>query len=587
MTNSEIAQVFRQVAAVYQLAGKDLFHVRAYENAAQSIESFTTPLKEIWQEGKLDEVPGIGESFTKYLDELFRTGRVKHFEKLMNKAPAGMYPLLEIPGVGPKTAWKLSKGLGLGRAKTAIAKLSAAFKAGKIGKLLSPKMATKLQNALLRTPGISRRMLLLPAEQIAEDVSRYLNDSEYVLRTEVLGSVRRRVPTIGDIDIAVASHNPEEVVTHLAQFPHLRRLISAGEKMFTFEHTSGRQIDVKISRPESWGDMLVHYTGSKLHNIQLRTLALDQKKSISEFGIEYHGKKITHETEAELYRELGIPWIAPELREGGGEIEIAARGKLPNLVELGQIKGDLHVHSNLVFPSSHDMGEGSVAELVEKAATLGYSYLGLSDHGPKHQDFSAQERFLAVKKRSEQIEKIVSDLKSKHKKVPRVFIGLEVDILADGALSLEDEALLLLDFVIVSIHAQFELNESQQTQRILKALTHPKVAVLGHPTGRQLLSREEIRCDWRQVFTVCAQEKKILEINASINRLDLPYPLIRLAGEMGCKFVINTDAHKVSDMDLMRFGVDTARKGWASADMVVNTKKVLILKGESGMKGGE
>lgn len=571
MTNREIAEIFRQIAAVYQITGKDLFHVRAYENAAQSIETFTTPLKEIWQEGKLNEVPGIGTSFTQYLDELFRTGRVKHFEALMRKAPAGMFPLLGVPGVGPKTALKLAKALKLNRASSALSRVSGAIRTGRLGKLLTTKMAAKLQAALLRSPQGQGRMLLFTAEQIAEDVLGYLNTSPVVIKAQALGSLRRALPTVGDVDIAVATRDPGAVVEHLKKFPHLRRLVSVGEKMMIFEHASGRQVDLKTSPPESWGDMLVHYTGGKLHNINLRTLALDQKKSVSEFGVVYQGKKITHESEEGLYRDLGLSWIPPELREGSGEVEAAKSGKLPKLVELKDIKGDFHVHSNLEFPSSHDSGDDSLEVLLAKASALGYSFLGISDHGPKHLGFSASDRLAAVKKRRNQIEAAVGRLKSKHQSLPKVFIGLEVDILADGTLALEDEALDLLDYAIVSVHAQFRLDEKQQTRRLLRALTHPKAKILGHPTGRHLLERDEIACNWRAVFEYCAGAGKLLEIDAAINRLDLPFPLVRLAGELGCRFVIDTDAHRVNEMDLMRLGVETARKGWVGPESIANT----------------
>ncbi len=578
MTNREIAEIFRQIAAVYQLTGKDLFRVRAYENAAVSIEAFTTPLKEIWAEGKLDEVPGIGASFAQYLKELFTTGKVKHFEALMKKAPAGMFPLLEIPGVGPKTAWKLSQKLHLTRAGTALSQVTSAIRGGKIKNILSSKMAAKIQAAIRRPSPASGRMLLWEAETIAGDIITFLKADREVIEAVALGSLRRRVPTVGDIDIAVCTKNPQAIEAHLKKFPHLRRLISAGEKMIIFEHSSGRQVDIKTSLPQSWGDMLVHYTGSKLHNIHLRTLAQSKGMSVSEFGVETKGKKLTHTTEKELYTTLGLAWIPPELREDNGEIEAAQAKTIPTLLELSDIKGDLHVHAKMDFPSSHDMGEDSLEVLLDQAVKLGYVYLGVSDHSPKQSDLSPAGRLAAVKQRKAQIQKEISRLRAKHTSLPKVLVGLEVDIRSDGSLSLEDESMELLDYAIVSIHSQFGLSEREQTQRILRALSHPKAVVLGHPTTRHLLERDEIHCDWQQIFAFCAKQHKLLEINAAINRLDLPFPLIKLAGEMGCRFVINTDAHRASDMTLMRFGVDTARKGWATKTMIANTKDFSTLE---------
>lgn len=574
MANRQIAELFRQIAAVYAVTTKDHFHIRAYENAAQSIETFTTPLREIWQEGKLDEVPGIGTSFTKYLEELFQTGKIKHFERLTKKAPEGMFPLLSIPGVGPQTALKLSKGLHLTKSETALNKVGTAIRSGRVGKLLSAKIAAKILGALSRSPQNRDRMLLGEAEKIAEDVIAYLKISPDVQTAKALGSLRRRLPTVGDVDIAVSTKNPAAVVVHLKKFPHLRRSISMGEKMIIFEHTSGKQVDIKTSSPEGWGDMLVHYTGGKLHNIRLRTLALDQGKSVSEFGIEHGGKKILHSTEEELYRDLGLAWIPPELREDGGEIEAAKLRRLPKLIELKDIRGDFHLHSNLEFPSSHDSGDDGLEQMLEKALDLNYAYIGLSDHSPKHSNFTAHQRLAAVKKRNAAVEKAIETVRSKRGKVPEVFVGLEVDILENGSLALEDEAINLLDYVIVSIHAQFNLSENEQTKRILAALAHPKVAILGHPTARHLLKREEIQCDWREIFTYCAQYHKLLEINAAIDRLDLPFPLVHLAGQMGCQFIIDTDSHRTSDMMIMKYGVDTARKGWATSEMIANTRDV-------------
>src|SRR5258708_6442801 len=543
MTNKEIAEAFREVTAVYEIEGKDLFHIRAYQNAANSIELYTAPLRDVWQEGRLTDVPGIGEKFEKYLDELFRTGTIKHFEKLLREAPAGMFPLLDIPGVGPKTALKLANELHLTNTKTARSKLQDALSGGKLTNMFSSKILSRLNAALKRRPEGSNRMLLSEAEQIASDVLEYLATCPEARAVEVLGSLRRHVSTIGDIDIAVATDTPQAVILYLKKFPKLRKIISTGEKMTTFVHSSGVQVDVKISPLSSWGDMLVHYTGGKLHNIALRSRALEKKMSVSEFGIEIDGKKQLHATEEEVYKTLGLTWVPPELREDAGEIEASGQRKLPALVELDQIQGDLHVHTNMEFPSSHDMGADSIETLLEEALRRRYAYIGFSDHNPKHSGMSAAERIEAVRRRNEHIDAEEAAFKKKHETCPFVLKGLEVDILSDGQLALEDEALALLDYAIVSVHSSFTLSKEAQTKRLLTALSHPKASILGHPTGRQLLAREGITCDWQQIFSFCADKNKLIEINGTPQRLDLPDTLIREAGKAGALLIINTDAH--------------------------------------------
>jgi DNA polymerase (family 10) len=579
MTNPEIADLFRQVAAVYSLQNQDSFRIQAYLSAAASIDQLSTPLRELWQEDNLEDVPGIGEKFCKYLDELFRTGSIKRLKRILNSEPQGMYPLLDVPGIGPKTAYKLAHAFHLTNPKTAIKKVETLAKKELIRKVMgfSEVSEQKILHAVeqyYQNAQQEVRMLLIDAEEIAQDVISYVRKSPLVKEAEVLGSLRRQVSTVGDIDIAVATEKPDEFVEYLAKFPHLKKIVSAGSKMVTFIHDSGRQVDIKTQFPEQWGSMLQHYTGSKLHNIHLRTLAMSQDLSLSENGIKKGEKVLKFRTEEDFYKALGLAYIPPELREDTGEIEAAREKRLPNLIEVSDLKGDFHIHTNLEFPSSHDMGRSSIAELLSTAQKLGYSYIGFSDHNPKQSGLTAEERFAAVQKRNQQIDQQVAEFSEKTGgKVPKVLKGLEVDILPDGSLALEDKALDLLDYAIVSIHGVFRQERAEMTKRILKALSHPKVKIWGHPSTRKVQKRPEIECDWEAVFRFAAENNKYIEVNSSPDRIDLPAPLIRQALKVGVKFMIDTDSHGISNMSFMKYGVGEARRGWVEKKDVGNAQQ--------------
>lgn len=588
MTNIEIADMFREVAAVYTVQGVEPFRTAAYLSAAASIEQFPTPLREMWQAGQLEEVPGIGEKFCTYLSELFETGHIQHFEKMMATEPAGMFPLLDVPGIGPKTAVKLATTFQLKRASTALQDVLKAAHNGKIATLpgFSEVSQEKIKLAIEQhLQPREHRMLISEAWKLADEVMDYLKKSPATLDVEALGSLRRRASTVGDVDIAVKTSEPNEVMKHVLNFPKLGKLLSTGEKTTMFLHQSGWEVDIKTQSPERWGSMLQHYTGSKLHNIKLRTFANAQGLSLSENGIKKGDSTTQYTSEEAFYHALGLEYIPPELREDQGEIEAAKQHKLPKLVELSDIKGDLHMHCSLPFPTSHDLGESSVTELLHKAMELGYAFIGISDHNPRQHGLTAAERLKAVKLRNTLIDQEVEAFVAEYgDRAPRVYKGLEIDILPSGELALEDDALELLDYAIVSIHSQFHPTvhaddpraaRAAMTQRILNALAHPKVKIFGHPTARKIPTRSEIECDWDQVFTFMAEHHQLVEVNASPDRLDLPFPLIQRALSHGLKLVIDTDSHHSASLDLMKYGVWTARKGWATKRDVANTRSSL------------
>ncbi|HSW89362.1 MAG TPA: PHP domain-containing protein [Patescibacteria group bacterium] len=558
MSNAEVAKILRQVAAVYAIEGDDAFRVSAYTNAANSIESSEESVHDLWESGKLDTIPGIGEKLTQHLDELFRTGKVKHFDELFAKVPGGIFPLLDIPGIGPKTALKLANTYHLHDESTALTKLE---KLGREGEL-DEKTLKGMERLRTQT---QQRILLSTALRISSEITDFLKKNRDVIEAEAMGSIRRRTETIGDIDIGVSTLWPGRVTKYLKTFPKVKRVVSMGERLLRLDHKSGLQIDVRLHEPKAWGSLLQHYTGSKAHNIALRSLAMKRGLSLSEYGFKKGRGVILCPRERDVYDNLGLRFIPPEIRENIGEIEAAEKGEISPLVELKHIRGDFHIHTNLEFPSSHDTGVSSVRELLEKATHLKYSYIGFSDHNPKQSGLSDDERLKAVQKHRAQLEKAAENF-------PRikVYFGLEVDILPDGDLAVGDDILNVLDYAIVSIHSVFSQDEEKTTARILKALEHPKAKILGHPTGRIIQTRDEIDADWSEIFSYCSKHKKLVEINATPTRLDLPPELIREARKQNVKFIINTDSHSSDNMDFMQYGVFAARRGWCSKKDIVN-----------------
>ncbi len=582
-TNQEIADLLRKMAAAYTVKDEDRFRIKAYEEASVSVEHSTSELKDLWDEGKLEEVPGIGKSLAEYLDELFRTGRVKHFEKVLASLPPAMFVFDKIPGLGPKRSLALSKELGITGEKDALKRLKAAAKQGKIREL--PGFDAKSEENILK--GIdslekgeqkTKRMPLYQADAVALELITYLKKSPAVLEAHPLGSLRRMLATVGDIDISVSTKAPKEVMAHFFRYPKIQRVVSKGEDLGRVVLQSGQQVDIRLSSPESYGAMLQYFTGSKQHNIYLREYALGKRLSLSEYGIKNLKTQKTEKTrtEEEFYQALGLKYIPPEIREGSGEIEAAAKNKLPDLVEEKDIKGDLHLHSSFSIEPSHDIGVSSFEEMIKMAQELGYEYLGFTEHNPSISGHSENEIIELVKKKKEALDKIIysgeKGVKKRGINLPiKIYNGLEVDIRPDGELALPEPAFEYLDYAIVAVHGSFEMNRKKMTKRVLKGLSHPKAKILAHPTGRKIGVREGYELDWPAVFEFCRKQGKALEISAWPDRLDLPDTLVREAVKAGVKLVINSDSHRVDQMSFMRFGVAVARRGWAEKKDIWNT----------------
>ena len=575
MTNLEIAKLLRQISAAYEVKNEgplrreaSRFRIRAYDNAADSIEHSTSEVKDLWEQGHLEDIHGVGASLAGHLDELFKTGKITHFEQVTKNLPNGMFELLDVQGIGPKTAYKLSQEFKLDNPKTALKKLQQAAVSGKIRKLenFGQESEKDILQALQSFKVKDTRVLLPTATSIAEDVIKYMQQCPDALSVDMLGSLRRRAATIGDVDIAVASTQSQQVINHFTKYPHIRQILAQGKNTARFIHKQGGvQVDIKTQTPDKYGALLQHFTGSKNHNVHLREIAIQKGLSLSEYGIKKGDSLIKFSNEEVFYKALGMQWIPPELREDAGEIEAALKHQLPKLIEPTDIKGDLHTHTNYDWISSHDRGTDSLEAMAKQAIELGYEYIALGDHNPSISSYTKTKIVSEISKRSEQIDHLKSTSGI------NILKTLEIDIQTDGKLSVPDAGLEQLDFAIISIHSVMSLSKNDMTKRVLAAFSHPKAKILGHPTGRLLGKREGYELDWDQVFEFCAKHNKFLEINAQPSRLDLPDILVRDAIKAGVKLVIDTDAHNAASLQLMRFGVDVARRGWATKADIVNT----------------
>ncbi|HEV2339890.1 MAG TPA: hypothetical protein VGT05_03970 [Patescibacteria group bacterium] len=579
MTNSEIANLLRNVAAAYTIKDEKKFHFQivAYEKASDAIAKLTTEVSDLYKENKLNTIPGIGPTLQSHLEELMQQGKVKHFNEVLKGIPESVFPLLAIPSFGPKKGYKLVTSFHLKNPQTVIADVVKHAEKGDIAKL--PTFGEKSQSDILRAvgefhkgAGKTTRMLLPFALEVAEKMATYLRTTPAVVKAEPLGSLRRRRPTVGDIDIAVASDKPHEVIEHFASYPYKKRVIEKGPATSSILTNGGQQIDLMVQPVESFGSLLQHFTGSKNHNIHLRDYALKKGLSLSEYGIKNlkskEGVRKHFATEQAFYQALGMDWIPPELREDTGEIEAAINHKLPHLIEAADIKGDLHTHSSYPIEPSHDMGINTMQEHIDAAHKLHYEYIGFSEHNPSISKHTKDQIYTILAKRQEYIEQ----LKLKNKSV-RIINLLEIDILPNGNLAIDEKGLSYLDAAIVSIHSVFNMNEEQMTKRVLQGLSHPKAKILAHPTGRMLNERSGYSLDFERIFTFCKEHHKAMEINAWPERSDLPDTLIRQAIDAGVTMVIDTDSHAVTHMEVMMSGVFQARRGWAEKRDIINTKE--------------
>jgi len=575
-TSNEVVEVLRAVAAAYVVKNVSYFRITAYQKAADSIEHASRQVYEIWKDNQLKQLPGIGGSIGDHLEQLLAHGNTDYFEEVFEGLPDGMFALLPVPGVGPKTAHKLAVHLGLTRYHSALSKLEKACRQNEVVKNV-PGIKEDGQARILA--GIEEykqrgdRVLLYQADKIARQIIDWLQPLTQIERIEPLGSLRRRANTVGDVDIAVASTDPKTVIDKFVQYPFAQRVVEAGEVTATIALEDQTHVDLMVLPAEQFGSLLQHFTGSKAHNIVLREYALKLGLSLSERGItDVESEELReYETEEGFYLALGLPWIAPELRENKGELEAAQTGKLPELVELGNLKGEFHLHSDFPIEPSHDLGLSSMREMADWAIEHGYEYLAFSEHNPAMEGHSESDVVELVKRKGEQIAKLNQTLKDEGMTF-RAFNSLEIDIRPDGALALPEKALEYVDVAVVSLHSSFRQSEGVATKRVLSGLSHPKCRILGHPTARVINQRPGVDLDWEQLFNYCLEHDKWLDIDGWPERRDLPEDLVREAVKRGVKMAISSDAHQVDHMGMIRYGVDTARRGWCEKRDIVNTR---------------
>ncbi len=575
-TNQEISDLLRSVAAAYTLQNGNRFKIIAYEKAADSVEHLSRELYDLWQERKMNLIPGIGSSLQSSLDEYFQKGRSEHFEKVIGVIPAPVFPLMKVPSIGPKTAFKLVKALNLEKTNSIFEEIEKAAEKGLIAKI--PTFGAKSQQEILdaikrykTSKNQETRMPLPYAHRMALEIISYLEQLPNVLQIDALGSLRRMSATIGDIDIAVAVKDGDigDIVKHFLEYPKKITIDNAGEEKASIILPPNIRVDLRVQDISNYGSMLQYFTGNKAHNIKLREYAIKKGYSLSEHGIKDMKTEKTkkYKDEESFYNFLGFQYVPPELRDGSDELEIAARHKIPQLVELQDIKGDMHTHSSYDLKPSHDFGANTYEQMVNQAEKLEYEYIGFADHNPKMSVLTKEEIITIMKKRKEYIESFFKNSTSK----VRPFISLETDITPSGELALPEEAIEFVDYLVVSVHSSFQMNREDMTKRVLKALSYPKVKLLGHPTGRLLGKRNGYELYWDKIFQYASSKSIALEINSWPDRLDLPDILVKEARAIGVKFMINSDAHAVTDMLNLRYGISVARRGWATKNDIINT----------------
>lgn len=567
-SNKEVVQILKEVLAGMEVKGFSFFRIRAYQNAIAVLDNLTSSIYDIWQNGKLDDIPGIGEGLSQHLNELFTKGTAKEFERAKKDLPDGMFALLGLRTIGSKRAYKLATVFKLSKREDAIEKLKKHAESHEIQIIegFGEKSEKEILNAIDQekmTKKEKPRMLLIRAEEIAQRILNHMSKCKEILQMEFTGSYRRRNETVGDLDLIVSTNKPQEVIDHFVKFSEIDEVLAKGEKKVMVNLKNDVQVDIRISTPEAYGALIQYNTGSKQHNILLRTYSLELGLSLSEYGIKNvkTGKTEEFKDEKGFYERLSLPYIPCEIRQGTDEIEKAIAGKLPKLVELKDIKGDLHVHTN------KSDGINTLQEMVDFAAGLEYEYVGITDHAPS----VIAKGYKGVEKIILGTRKEIDEINKKQNKI-KVLFGYEVNILADSKLGLPDEYLKLLDYVDAGIHTSFNQDKESITKRLISAIENEYVHVITHPVGRLINEREPYQVDWQKVFDAAKANKKVLEINAQPYRLDLTFDLARQAQEMGIMLAINTDAHEAGQMLFMKYGVDVARRAWCERKNILNTQ---------------
>jgi DNA polymerase (family 10) len=562
MKNQKVAAIFAAMADILAIQGENYHRIMAYRRAAENVAALGRPLEEMWRAGELETIPGIGETLATKIDELMRTGRLGAYEKLQAQVPAGVVAMLQVPDVGPKRVALFWKELGL----TTVEGLEQAAREGRLRDL--PGMGAKSEEKVLAgIEALKRRTdrtLLGVAWPLALAMLDRLREVPGVVQAAAAGSLRRMRETVGDMDLLVATEEPEPVMARFRELPQMAEVLLTGPTKTSIRTDEGLQVDLRVLEPARWGTALQYFTGSQAHNIHLRGLALERGLSLSEYALKREdGDELLCATEDQVYAAVGLPLIPPELREDRGEIEAALAGHLPDLVELEDLKGDLQFHT------TWSDGRQGLLEMAQAARARGLEYALVTDHS---QSLGVARGLSAEDLRRQRVE--VEEVNRKMGGTFRLLAGVEVEVRADGALDLPDEVLAGLDLVVAAVHSGLRQGREQFTARMLAAIRNPHVDVIAHPTGRLIGEREGADLDMEPIMRAAAETGTALEVNAYPRRLDLDDVHVRRAIELGVKLAINSDAHDVNSFALLPLGVATARRGWAQPADVINTRSV-------------
>lgn len=565
VANVTVAAIFDEIADLLDVQGANPFRIRAYRNAARTVSELGTELECMLEQGQdLTELPGIGEDLSARIIEIVSTGRCQLLERLHREVPVAVSDLLHLPGLGPRRVKRLWQELDV----HSVEQLLRAGQDGRIRALpgFGAKTEQKILTAAAAYLGTPRRWKLGIAARYGEAFCAALRKLPGVGQVALAGSLRRMRDTVGDLDVLVCAANGAGLLANCRDYPGVREVLSSGTTRASLRLDSGMQVDIRVVAPDSYGAALQYFTGSKAHNIALRRLARERGLKVNEYGVFRGRQRIAGESEESVYAAVDLPWIPPELREDRGELEMARERRLPRLVELTDLRGDLHVHS------SHSDGHDSIEAMARAALARGLSYIAMTDHSRRLTVAHGLDPAALRKQRLEiaRVNRAVAGV--------TVLSGIEVDILDDGTLDLPDSILAELDIVVAAVHSRFDLSRARQTERILTALKNPHVSLLAHPTGRLLATREPYDVDMLKIIRQARALGVALEVNAHPERLDLQDIHCQMARDEGVKLAINSDAHSTLEFDVLRFGIGQARRGWLTADDVLNSRPLPALR---------
>ena len=567
--NEMVAALLQEYADLLQIAGGDQFRARNYEKAAKSVAGYSGDVA-LLDAATLRQIPGVGTSIATKIIQFQQTGTIAALEEMRATVPGGVREMTRIPALGPKRALQLYRDLGI----SSVAELSAAIDQGRLRDLrgFGPRSEDKLKRGIELARSLHQRVPLNVASDVAERIVAAISAVPGCERCEHAGSLRRFRETIGDVDILAAASDSGPLMQAIIGLPGVTEVIAHGDTKTSVRIGTGHpaqggsiQVDLRVVPLECWGAALQYFTGSQAHNVAIREIAVRKKLKLSEYGLfqAETGDLIVSGTEEEVYQRLGLAWVPPPLRENTGEVQAALRGDLPVLVQVGDVRGDLHTHTNLTD------GAGTLDEMVAVARTRGYEYFAVTDHAPNlfMQRMTLEKMLL----QRDQLRGLEARLAGDGDPVMTLLHGTELNIGADGSVDWPEEILAGFDVCVASVHSHFDQPRAEMTRRFLRACENPEVNIIGHPSARRIGRRPPVDVDFAALFRACAATGTALEINASPGRLDLPSDHIKAARDAGVKFSIDTDAHATGHLDVVRYGVGTAQRGWLSADDVINT----------------